>query len=447
MKRFRNISTALTLVLAVSFLIICLLFSFSLSYLYGELSRQRQRELSQAAAQAAANHTATLYRQAKALVSSCANAPIAGKQPASLQNRTPKEKRAMLDLLEIMTEYCSTSAARQYVLRLAFFNENGVLVQYNPTSIRSASPEIELFLQSSPYLAMKETGMVTNMGLYPRLNQEGEWAFQYMLPVYGQTSGRVAGYLMGEFRLELFADQMPSTDSVSYALSDDKGNLLTLPAGLAETDNDLGAFLLSGQSGWFHELETCCALSALDRQTAVRHCTQAFQCIREGLRHSPVLEGALGDEEQEEVFLLQGIQAASLRQLTAWLEELRAQLLKAFENTDSLKRRDYLDLAKSYIQEHVEERLTLNDVSAAVHISPNYLSSLFMRQLSIGFVDYVNQIKMKRACELLEAGHYLIYEVANRLGYENAYYFSKVFRKYIGCTPKEYQLRSGKRNN
>ena len=75
MKRFRNISTALTLVLAISFLIICLLFSFSLSHLYGELSRQRQHELSQAAAQAAANHTSTLYRQAKALVSSCANAP------------------------------------------------------------------------------------------------------------------------------------------------------------------------------------------------------------------------------------------------------------------------------------------------------------------------------------------------------------------------------------
>lgn len=72
---------------------------------------------------------------------------------------------------------------------------------------------------------------------------------------------------------------------------------------------------------------------------------------------------------------------------------------------------------------------------------PNYLSSLFMRQLSVGFVDCVNQMKMKRAYELLETGNYLIYEVANRLGYENAYYFSKVFRKYIGCTPKEYQAR------
>lgn len=250
MKRFRNISTALTLVLAISFLIICLLFSFSLSHLYGELSRQRQHELSQAAAQAAAYHTSTLYRQAKALVASCANAPIAGKQPASVQNRTPKEKRAMLDLLETMTEYCSTSAAKQYVLRLAFFHENGILVQYNPTSIRSASPEIELFLQSRPYLALKETGAVANMGLYPRLNQENEWSFQYMLPVYGQTSSRVAGYLLGEFRLELFADQMPATGSVSYALSDDKGNLLTLPAGLLETEGELGSFLLSGQSGF-----------------------------------------------------------------------------------------------------------------------------------------------------------------------------------------------------
>lgn len=71
----------------------------------------------------------------------------------------------MLDLLETMTEYCSTSAARQYVLRLAFFNENGVLVQYNPTSIRSAGPEIELFLQSQPYRTIKETGAVANMGL------------------------------------------------------------------------------------------------------------------------------------------------------------------------------------------------------------------------------------------------------------------------------------------
>ena len=85
--------------------------------------------------------------------------------------------------------------------------------------------------------------------------------------------------------------------------------------------------------------------------------------------------------------------------------------------------------------------MTLNDVSAAVHISPNDLSSLFMRQLSVGFVDYVNQMKMKRACELLETENYLIYEVANRLGYENTYYFSKVFRKYRGCMPKEYQTR------
>ena len=61
-------------------------------------------------------------------------------------------------------------------------------------------------------------------------------------------------------------------------------------------------------------------------------------------------------------------------------------------------------------------------------------------------MDYVNQMKMKRACELLETGNHLIYEVANRLGYENTYYFSKVFRKYMGCMPKEYQLRSGMGN-
>ena len=71
-----------------------------------------------------------------------------------------------------------------------------------------------------------------------------------MLPVYGQTSGRIAGYLLGEFRLELFAAMMPSTDSVSYALSDDKGNLLTLPENLLGEENELSAFLLSGKFGF-----------------------------------------------------------------------------------------------------------------------------------------------------------------------------------------------------
>ena len=59
-------------------------------------------------------------------------------------------------------------------------------------------------------------------------------------------------------------------------------------------------------SQWFHELETCCALAASDRQTAVHHCVQAFQCIREGLRNSPVLEGRWGTSSRRRSFCCRG---------------------------------------------------------------------------------------------------------------------------------------------
>lgn len=81
-------------------------------------------------------------------------------------------------------------------------------------------------------------------------------------------------------------------------------------------------------------------------------------------------------------------------------------------------------------------------LAAAIGITPNYLSSLFKRQLGQNFMDYVNATKVKYACALLQDGTHMVYEVSHMLGYDNAYYFTKVFKRYMKMTPKEYQSRA-----
>ena len=87
----------------------------------------------------------------------------------------------------------------------------------------------------------------------------------------------------------------------------------------------------------------------------------------------------------------------------------------------------------------MEERISLSDAADYVNISPAYLSSIFKKRYGESFIDYVNKCKMEYACRLIREQKYLIYEISYRLGFNNAYYFTKTFKRYTGMTPMEYQ--------
>lgn len=125
-------------------------------------------------------------------------------------------------------------------------------------------------------------------------------------------------------------------------------------------------------------------------------------------------------------------------QIIQWLNILRDGLCDTLKS----KRKTYKDHVVSnvqkYINSHIEERLTLNDVAAVFGLSPNYLSALFRKNCSIGFSEYITQKKISRAKALLLEQNLKIYEVADQLGFESAFYFSKVFKKVEGVSPREY---------
>lgn len=94
--------------------------------------------------------------------------------------------------------------------------------------------------------------------------------------------------------------------------------------------------------------------------------------------------------------------------------------------------------AKKYIREHVYENISLKDISQSLFISAGYLSAVFSKYEPIGVANYINKVKIEEARRLLMNQRLKVYEVAFQLKYENAGYFAKVFKKYTGCTPKEY---------
>lgn len=134
-------------------------------------------------------------------------------------------------------------------------------------------------------------------------------------------------------------------------------------------------------------------------------------------------------------------QNLSVAQTVEWLEILRSGLGAFFSSRRKNHKQTTVSKVQLYIQSHLREKLTLNDVADVFSLSPSYLSTLFARNCDYSFTEYVNHSKIQEAKKLLHEGQLKIYEIAEALGYENAFYFSKVFKKVEGISPREYLSR------
>lgn len=92
-----------------------------------------------------------------------------------------------------------------------------------------------------------------------------------------------------------------------------------------------------------------------------------------------------------------------------------------------------------YMYKHLYENLTLEHVVEEFELSKSYLNAIFQKYTQHAPMDFFISLKMKRACQLLRASDCYIYEVAQRLGYTDQYYFSRIFKKVVGMSPKEYR--------
>ena len=99
----------------------------------------------------------------------------------------------------------------------------------------------------------------------------------------------------------------------------------------------------------------------------------------------------------------------------------------------------YIKSAKIYIEENYDTDLTLESLSRSISISPNYLSMLFKKEVGMNFNRFLTEVRINKAKYYLTESNMNIYEIAQKVGFNDSRYFSRKFLKIIGLKPTEYR--------
>lgn len=121
-----------------------------------------------------------------------------------------------------------------------------------------------------------------------------------------------------------------------------------------------------------------------------------------------------------------------------WLFKLSNGLISEFGKQRTNNKNRLLIKVEQYIKTNISKRITLGQTATEFNISANYLGQQFVKYFNCPFNEYVNHEKIEKAKLLIHQNELKVYEIAELLGFESAFYFSKVFKKQTGLSPREY---------
>ena len=124
----------------------------------------------------------------------------------------------------------------------------------------------------------------------------------------------------------------------------------------------------------------------------------------------------------------------TLEEMNQWLEKAATVLLQQEYHSSSLVKR-----VKKYVLANYFRDLSLTGIAEEMGVNPNYLSRSFSKEYGDSLISYINTVRLQAAAGLLKKTNLKNYEIAERVGYQNVEYFSRIFKKAMGMTPGEYR--------
>ena len=101
---------------------------------------------------------------------------------------------------------------------------------------------------------------------------------------------------------------------------------------------------------------------------------------------------------------------------------------------------------QEYIRKNYHQKLTLQMISSEFYVTPAYCSSLLKEKLDQSFNEYLGEIRLEKAKQLLRETDLSADRISDEIGYSNPKYFFKVFKKLTGFTPLEYRIKEKKKD-
>lgn len=146
---------------------------------------------------------------------------------------------------------------------------------------------------------------------------------------------------------------------------------------------------------------------------------------------------------QEANFLEALSQLRTQDEMKTWLLYICLAIARTLKSTRKEIKNELIEKAVAYILVHYEdEQLSADQLCRYLHISPNYFSALFKKEMEMTFTSYLTQIRIDQAKKLLQTTDKKTAEIGYAVGYSEGHYFSYVFKKTTGYAPTEY--RNGK---
>lgn len=166
------------------------------------------------------------------------------------------------------------------------------------------------------------------------------------------------------------------------------------------------------------------------------HCSYLLLTLKTAMQKDPILESLM----QEKYTLLKNelMNCFFHRELSDWVDEL-CVILEQMEQTRAPSA-SLAAKAAGYIHQHYNEDLSLDTIAQSINISPTYLSRIFAKEHGVGIQEYITDLRILKAKQLLTETGDKVYEIAAQVGYSDAIYFNKLFKRRTGKTPKEYRM-------
>lgn len=152
------------------------------------------------------------------------------------------------------------------------------------------------------------------------------------------------------------------------------------------------------------------------------------------------IEGEMQAQSEELKNSMKTIQ--TVEEIKNYIRMLLKKIIGVRDTISGRRYSDIIEIAKDQIRKtYMSDEISLNTVAAEVGMSPSYFSSIFSKEMGKTFVEYLTEIRMDRAKELLMCSSMETSEIGYEVGYKDPHYFSYIFKKTQNCTPKEFRAR------
>ena len=136
---------------------------------------------------------------------------------------------------------------------------------------------------------------------------------------------------------------------------------------------------------------------------------------------------------------IENLNYEQIKEIEIILKEFLLRLHDLISFNPGEKNAEIISEMKAYIAENYQDGITLSELARKFNLSAGHLSNLFHEESGESFSDYLNMIRLNKAKELLKTTDDKIYQIADQLGFNDAYYFSSWFKKLVGASPTTYR--------